>query len=212
MNPPGIVSLAHSSALSGFFVRAVVAFLVVTLAWVPLSPWLSYPVAGMAHIVLGNGARDWVRTIDKRPGHLEVDTRVRVAAETGDPQRVAELVVEANPARYAYGLPLFLALLVAARSGHWLRRALGGYLLLLIPQSFSLVMDVLRQIVMVAGGAAALGMAPWRLEAIALGYQIGSLLLPTLAPVFLWLWLDRTFFAAVIVDGWLRRQGRPDSA
>jgi hypothetical protein len=197
----------QSIALRVFFFRAVGGFLLATLVWVPLSPWTSYPAAGLAHVVLGNGARDWVRSIEKSPGRLEVETRVRVAgAEGGVANQHAELVAEANPARYAYGLPLFMALLFAARSRHWLRRALGGYLLLLIPQSFSLTVDILRQILVVGGGAAALGVAPWQLEAIALGYQVGSLLLPTLAPVMLWLWLDRAFFAAVIVDGWLRRE------
>ena len=38
-----------------------------------------------------------------------------------------------------------------------------------------------------------------------MGYQVGSLLLPTLAPVLLWLWLERSFFAAVVLDGLMRR-------
>ena len=58
---------------------------------------------------------------------------------------------------------------------------------------------------LVADSPAALGVAWWQMEGIALGYQSGSLLLPALAPVALWLWLDREFFAAVIIDGWLRK-------
>ena len=198
----------RDAALGGFFIRAIAGFLVAMALWVPLSPWTSHPVAAITHIVLGNTAPDWVRAIHKSPGRLEVDTRIRVAAaESAASNQIAELVVEAKPARYGYGLPLLLALLFAARSRRWLPKALGAYALLLIPQSFSLTFDVLRQI-MVAAVAGALGVAQWRLEAIALGYQIGALLLPTLAPVALWLWLDRRFFAAVIVDGWLRRQGR----
>ncbi len=167
-----------------------------------------HPAAAIVDIVLGNAAPDWVRAIHKSPGRLEVDTRIRVTvAESAASNQIAELVVESKPARYASGLPLLLALLFAARSRRWLPKALGGYALLLIPQSFSLTFDILRQI-MVAGGAGALGVAQWRLEGIALGYQVGALLLPTLAPVLLWLWLDRAFFAAVVVDGWLRRQGR----
>ena len=58
---------------------------------------------------------------------------------------------------------------------------------------------------MAAGHPESLGIASWQMEAIALGYQFGSLLLPTLAPIALWFWFDRAFFAAVIVEGWLRR-------
>ncbi|MBL0123940.1 MAG: hypothetical protein IPP88_14840 [Betaproteobacteria bacterium] len=66
-------------------------------------------------------------------------------------------------------------------------------------------MDVLKEIVANAGNPATLGVSQWRLEAIALGYQFGSLILPTLAPVILWLWFDRAFVAALMVDSWLRR-------
>jgi len=116
-------------------------------------------------------------------------------------------VAEVDPPRYAYGLPLFLALLLASRSRHLVRRVLAGYVLLLIPQAFSLIFAILKQIIVAAGSPAMLGIAQWQMEGIALGYQFGSLLLPILAPVVLWLWFERSFFAAVIVDGWLRRIG-----
>ncbi len=88
---------------------------------------------------------------------------------------------------------------------HLLRRALAGYVILLIPQAFSMTLDILKQIVAAGGSAELLRISQWQMEAIALCYQFGSLLLPVLAPVALWLWFDRAFFAAVIVDGWLRK-------
>ena len=194
------------SSLWTFFLAAIAWFLVATLGWMQVSAWTSYPSAAIAHILLGNGAKDWVRTIHKTPGQLQVETRVEVSLpENAQGQGKADLVVEADPARYAYGLPLFLALLLASRSRNFIRRALAGYFILLIPQTFSLVFDVLKQILVAAGHPESLGIASWQMEAIALGYQFGSLLLPTLAPIALWFWLDRAFFAAVIVEGWLRR-------
>jgi hypothetical protein len=198
--------MRRPATLWAFFTGAVAWFLVVTLAWLQVSAWLSYPVAGIAHVVLGNGAPDWVRQVHKAPGLLEVDTRIGVSVpgqEHGGGK--GELVAEADPARYGYGLPLYVALLLASRSRHLLGRALAGYAVLLIPQSFSLIFAILKQIVVAAGSPVLLGIAQWQMEGIALGYQFGSLLLPTLAPVALWLWFERTFFAAVIVEGWLRK-------
>jgi len=193
-----------------FFLAAIAWFLVTTLVWVQVSAWTSYPAAALTHIVLGNGAKDWVRTMHKTPGQLQVNTRIKVPVADKAPGRgKAELVVETDPAHYAYGLPLFLALLLASRSPHMVGRAVAGYLILLVPQTFSLAFDILKQI-MVAGNPASLGIAPWRMETIALGYQFGSLLLPTLAPIALWLWLDRAFFSAVIVEGYLRRTTTAD--
>jgi hypothetical protein len=172
----------------------------------PVAKWVSYPVAGLAHIALEFGAKDWVRRVDKAPGRFEVETRIAVPVPDV-PGRRAELVVDADSAHHGYGLPLFVALLLASRGRQLVRRALAGYALLLIPQTFSLVFGVLKQIMAnAAGGAAQLGIAQWQMEGIALGYQFGALLLPTLAPAALWLWFDRGFFAALIMEGWLRRQ------
>jgi len=194
------------ASLASFSGWAVAWFLALTILWLQVSAWTSYPAASIAHIVLGNGATDWVRSIHNAPGLLQVDTRVLVTMpEQEQGSGMAELIAEANPAHFAYGLPLFLALLLASRSQHFFRRSLTGYVILLIPQTFSLVFDILKQIMVSAGNPAALGITRWQMEGIALGYQFGSLLLPTLAPVILWLWLDRAFFAAVILDGWLRK-------
>jgi len=140
------------------------------------------------------------------PGHLEVDTRISVALDPAQrAQGSAELVADADPAHYAYGLPLFFALWLATRGRHVFRKMLLGYVLLLLPQTFSLVLEILRQIMVVGGSPGALHIAQWQMEAIAMGYQVGSLLLPTLAPVGLWLWLERSFFAAVLLEGWINR-------
>lgn len=34
------------------------------------------------------------------------------------------------------------------------------------------------------------------------GYQVGSLVVPTLAPILLWLWMDKKFVAEVVMRGW----------
>lgn len=197
--------MRRPASLAAFFVTAIAAFLLLTLAWMQVAKWTSYPVAGLAHIVLGSTAKNWVRSVHKAPGSFEVDTRIAVTVPGQEGRGKGELIVEADPAHYAYGLPLFLALLAAARSRHFVRKALAGYALLLPPQTFSLVFDILKQIMVAGGSPVALGVAPWQMEGIALGYQAGALLLPTVAPVAIWLWFERQFFAAVIVEGMLRK-------
>jgi hypothetical protein len=78
-------------------------------------------------------------------------------------------------------------------------KLLGGSLLLLPAQAFSLTLDLLKQMaIAMPGGAPALGIAQWQLEAIGLGYQLGALVVPTLVPVLLWLWLDQAAFNRLI--------------
>lgn len=189
-----------------FFSSAVALFLLTIPLWMQVSKWTSYPVATLTHMALDQGARYWVRSIHTEPGRIEVETRIRVLLpDNQSNQGLAELVAEADPAHYAYGLPLYLSLLLAARGKKVWQKALAGYLILLLPQTFSLVLEILRQIMVAGGRPGALAVDQWQMEAIAMGYQTGSLLLPTLAPVAVWLWLERDFFNSVVVKRWLQR-------
>lgn len=200
--------MRRPSVLVTFALSAFAGVVLFTLLWTKVSPWTSYPVAVISHMALERGTPMWVRTVRTTPGRIEVDTTVEVAVDQAGGRR-AEISLDADPGRYAYGLPIFLALLVAAsvsarkQAGGRLRRAVAGYLLLLPGQALSLVMFLLMQMAMAARmDAAALRVGGWELEAIVYGYQLGVLVLPTLVPVLVWLWLDRQFFSAVIVQGW----------
>lgn len=198
--------LRRPSELVMFVLSALAWMVLLTLLWTKASPWTSYPVAALSHFALEQGAPMWVRTVHKKPGAMEVDTTIEMPIPEAGGRR-AELTVEADPGRYAYGLPIFWALLLAARGPQRLARALGGYVLLLPAQVFSLTLHVLMQMVLYAHASTrVLKVSQWQLEAIVYGYQVGSLVLPTLVPMVLWLWLDRRFFVEVVVRGW--RQGR----
>ena len=173
-----------------------------TVVWMQVSAWTSYPVAQLAHVTLNVGADYWVRKVHVTPGSVEVDTRIEVAVpQQPGANGKADLIAQADPARYGYGLPLFIALLLASRSRNRLKRAMVGYAVLWIPQTFSLVLELLRQMMVAGGSARALVVDQWQMEAIAMGYQAGSLLLPTLAPVMLWLWLERNGFSKTLWNG-----------
>lgn len=192
--------LRRPSVLAVFVLSAFAWMVVLTLLWTKVSPWTSYPVAALSHFALEQGAPMWVRTVHKSPGAMEVETAVEIRDAGG---RLGEISIEADPGRYAYGLPIFLALLLAARGPRRWARALGGYVLLLPAQAFSLSFYVLMQLVLsTQGSTRALKVSQWQMEAIVYGYQVGSLVLPTLVPIMLWLWLDRQFFNDVVLRGW----------
>jgi len=198
--------MRHSRSVWGFFVSALAWFIGITLLWMQVSTWTSYPAALLARVALTHGAPDWIRSVSVTPQRLEAETRIEVYVP-GQPRSKgrAELVPDVEPAHYAYGLPLFLALLAAARSRRFAAKAITGYLILLAPQAVSLVFDILRQIITAGGNPVDLRIAQWQMEGIVFGYQCGTLVLPTLVPVALWLWFERGFIAAIMVDGWLRK-------
>ena len=114
------------------------------------------------------------------------------------PGQTALLVPEVNPLLYTYGLALFLALMFAAGARWW--KIFAGVALLLPFQSWGIAFDVLAQLGVRVGPdiAAQAGLSGWRVETVALGYQLGSLIFPVLIPVMLWAGFNRLFIENVL--------------
>ncbi|KJA10794.1 hypothetical protein RP29_09215 [Acidovorax temperans] len=201
--------MRRPSALTIFVLSAFGWIVVLTLAWSQVSAWTSYPVGVLSHIALEQGAPMWVRQVHLRPGAMEVDTAIEVPVAQAGGQR-GEITIEASPGRYAYGLPIFLALLLAARGPGRVVRAVAGYVLLLPFQALSLTMYSLMQMLLAAQlNLRFLRISQWQMEIIVYGYQVGALVLPTLVPILLWLWLDSRFVNDVLVRGWRESLSTP---
>ena len=185
-----------------FALLAFVGIVVLTTVWTKLSPWISYPVAVISKHGMEDLASGWVKQVQIEPGKIEVDTNVGVAnAQTGG--RWVEISIDGDPGRYAYGFPIFLALLLAAWRKGRVWRAIVGYIVLLPFQAFSISTSLLMQMVLATNlDLRLLKISQGQLEGLAYGFQLGSLVLPTLVPFLLWLWLDRQFVNEVLVEAW----------
>ncbi|KQW26776.1 exosortase H-associated membrane protein [Acidovorax sp. 22279] len=190
------------SPLTIFMLSAFGWIVALTTVWSQVSAWTSYPVGVLSHMALEQSAPMWVRQVHLSPGTMEVDTAISVPVPDAGGRR-GEITIDVSTARYAYGLPIFIALLLAARGRGRLGRAAAGYVLLLPVQAFSLTMSALMQMVLAAqADIRLLRVSQWQMEAIVYGYQLGSLVLPTLVPILLWLWMDRKFVNDVLIRSW----------
>lgn len=203
---------ANDAALPRFFLKAAAALVLVTGAWWFVADIVALPAAWVAKVVAQTVVSDLVRHATVGRDTLELETHMRLdmsqmrGAQPVPRGAVAELVVDARPAKYGYSLPLLLALLISGSRKRLARNAALGAVCLIPVQAFSLLMDLIKQAALGAGPGvtAQTGWGQWQLELVGYSYQLGVLLVPTLIPVLLWLWLDRQFFAAVLVEGWLR--------
>jgi hypothetical protein len=96
-----------------------------------------------------------------------------------------------------------VALFVAARArGLWWKQPLCAAALLPF-QAWGVCFSWLLQVGVQAGEytRAKTYFSVWDQNLIALGYQFGFLLLPTLAPLLLWLFFERRFVITVAVEG-----------
>jgi hypothetical protein len=174
------------------------------LLWFLFDSVVVWPAARVANWLLPAWLPGAVAAVEQLGATLSVDTRLVIDAGGG---RLGVLVLdEVRPLVYAWSLPLFGGLVMAAplTARERLRQLLIGLPLLWLIVIWGSVFDILKRLAFDAGplGLAAVQAAGLGPEAIALGYQFGYLILPAVMPVALWVVLNRRFLEQVI--GWGR--------
>jgi hypothetical protein len=168
-----------------------------TLAWLPLAfavwyfagPVLAFMVKFIAEPVARIAFGDIVRMIDQEGAVLTFVTKLR----PGDAQSVGNVTVDVNTLLYAYGMPMFAALTLAAREPGWPRKLATGLVVMLPLVAFGMLADCLKNLAFSAGPlvSSQTGFSAAGREAIAFSYQFGALIMPTVAPAVLWVLLHR---------------------
>lgn len=97
--------------------------------------------------------------------------------------------IEVDPRKQTVGLPFLLALAAAARPSRWWR-ILAGCGALLVLAGLGVACEAAMGFATVATPAGAPLLQPGVVagSALTLGYQLSTLLVPTLAPIALWFW------------------------
>lgn len=188
--------------MTGFVARCAAWFVALLALWFLVAPWLAIPVGALAGGAMRQCFPGWVEAVERSGTTYALLTSLPVASEGG---RIGALTLETSYLRFGYGLPLLPALLLASRARRAPLKAGAGILVLMPFQAWGVVFEWLQQALFTGGPLAVqrLGFAGWQVEIVALGYQLGSLAWPTLAPVLLWLALDRRFTASLFLSGWL---------
>jgi len=174
------------------FVVAALAWLPVTFgAWYLLAPVLLWPVRLLVEFVANVGFRDVVRTIESGGRSLTFITTLKPAEGVG----AGVVSVDVNMLVYAFGMPLFAALTLAAHEAKWWRTLAIGYAVIVPFVAWGVLADFLKGIAIVAPAAIAsqTGFTGWQREMIAFAYQFGTLILPAVVPAVLWVLLHRAF-------------------
>ena len=180
--------------------RPVLLFFLKVLAWLPVTFGIWYymaivatwPVTWLVDGLLTGLFPDVISAI--RQIGYELEVAVHFVAQTSMPGMSVgakgELVFEVNPLMYGYCLPLYTALILASPSEEgkkWFRWLVGLVILQLV-EVWGVSFSILKTLVFQMGPelSAQLAFSPWQLNAIALGYQFGFLILPAVAPLVIW--------------------------
>lgn len=189
-------------------------FLIRTLLWLPpafalwylLAPVLLMPIAGWTHFVLTKGFGYAIVAVEQQGTQVEIVTRFVMAAPA-DGAAVSnargQLTFAINALKYAYGLPLLLALTLAAPTplSEKTYRAIMGIVLLLPIPVWGLAGEALKVLVFQMDPAVAEQMrtTPLTRELLALAYQLGYLILPAVTPILIWAAFHRDFLGELLL-------------
>ncbi|MEZ5536961.1 MAG: exosortase H-associated membrane protein [Thiolinea sp.] len=111
------------------------------------------------------------------------------------PQSEDLLGFHLNPLIYCYSLPLLMSLILATPGEDKWLNLIWGMLLVMPTEIFSMVFSVLKVLTFDVGAAfqAQQALTPLGADLIAFAYQMGTLVLPMIAPLIIWMVLNRRF-------------------
>jgi len=174
-------------------------FIIHALAWLPIAfaiwyfaaPILLWPAKLLIDFVARTAFADLVRSVDLATATVVFTSTLR----PGSAQAGGAVSVEVNMLLYAFGLPLFAALTIAARQRDRWRTLALGYVVLLPFIAWGVLADFLKNIAITASPliASQTGFSAWQREVIAFAFQFGSLILPAVVPAIVWVLTHRKF-------------------
>ena len=179
---------------------SVARFVVRVLAWLPLAfavwyfaaPVLLWPVKLVVELVVRIGFSDLVRAVEQAGSIYTFATTLKPGQATAASGTVT---VDVNTLLYSFGLPLYAALVLAAREPRWPRKLALGYAVIIPFVAWGVLADFLKSVALAAGPlvASQTGFSAAQREVIAFAYQFGTLILPTVVPAVVWVVTHRAF-------------------
>lgn len=184
------------------------------MLWFYLSAFHGAPARMMADYILSDILGDSFRQIIVEPNQnflFQVETNIQYLFRDGTEELLGFIV---NPLVYSYGLPLLFGLVMGSDVS-WLRKLvimLIGYASITLAQVWGVVFQSLKMLAFNFGEQSHVYVTQAGVSdsAIAMGYQLGTLIFPALIPIFVWVLTNRPLVEQFV--GWsadaLRKDGK----
>ena len=194
--------------LSELLILACLWMLLGFMLWFYLSAFHGYPARIAVDAILSQILGSHFHQVVVDPGQhflFQVETTIPFTFRDGTTEALGFIV---NPLVYSYGLPLLFGLVMGSDVS-WLRKGmilLIGYVTITAVQIWGVVWQSLKMLAFNFGSQThqIVQEAGISDSAIALGYQLGSLILPALAPIFVWVLMNRPLVEQFV--GWQAEQ------
>jgi hypothetical protein len=186
------VPSATRSPLGAFVIKVFAWLPAAFLVWYFAAPVLLWPAAIVVELVARAGFADLVHGIEQAGATLTFATSLKPGTSSA---HSGQITVDVDMLLYAFGLPLYVALVLAAREPGWPLRLCVGYAALVPSVAWGVLADFLKNVAITADPlvASQAGFVAWQREMIAFAFQLGSLILPTVVPAVTWVLTHRAF-------------------
>jgi len=190
--------------LSELLILASLWMLFGFMLWFYLSAFHGYPARLLSGAVLSEILGEHFSRIVVQPDQhflFQVETTIQYVFRDGSEDILGFVV---NPLVFSYGLPLLFGLVMGSDVS-W-RRKIGilllGYVAITLVQVWGVVFESLKMLSFNFGNETheIVRQAGVSDTMIALGYQLGTLILPPLAPIFVWVLTNRRLVEQFV--GW----------
>lgn len=188
----------RSNSLTLFLLLSVVGLLCLMPVWYFfLAPWLAEPVFFLAGKLVSDTFH-WVVTYRLTDTQATLLTSLQFIAAPGQ-GRSGALAPVADYRVHGYGLVLLWAMLLASRPPALLRKLLLGTVVMLVLASVAVALQWLNDVLNRAGPHvfAQTQVPVWLAETVQFGFHFNLFIFTALAPVLLWVLMNRAFVQAL---------------
>ncbi|MBH1977371.1 MAG: hypothetical protein I8H67_03305 [Comamonadaceae bacterium] len=191
----------RSNSLPLFLLLSLAGLLCLMPVWYFfLAPWLAVPVFYMAGEALSN-LFHWVVIYQPTGTQATLLTSLQFIAEQGQ-GRSGKLAPVVEYRIHGYGLVMLWAMLLASRPAALVQKLLLGTGAMLVVSAVSVALQWLNEVFNRSGAhVLAQTRAPtWLVEAVEFGFHFNLFIFTALAPVLLWVLMNRPFVQALWSD------------
>jgi hypothetical protein len=207
-NPAAKPKKAEELKLSELLILASMWMLFGFMVWFYLSAFHGAPARIASDAILGSLLGDDFRRIIVEPSQnflYQVETSIQFTFRDGTTEALGFIV---NPLIFSYGLPLLFGLVMGSDVS-WRRKAgilFLGYAVITAVQIWGVVFETLKMLSFNFGEQTHAVVLSHGITdtVVALGYQLGTLILPALAPIFVWVLTNRPLVEQFV--GWKAEQ------
>ena len=189
--------------------RPLLWFILKVFFWLPVCYWIwfnasdftTWVAADLIEQIFISNLPDQISGIEQQGYLLDVITKISPPAQDLTANKTGEIIFSVNTLNYNFGLPLCVALILSSPGNIILifRNILFSIVILLLIQLWGISFNIMKTLFLEIPSQLnyQINLSQWHGDAIALGYQLGSLILPAVTPLVIWLALYRKFIITI---------------